>query len=92
MHTFMVRPDRYGWTVRLGSGVTTHFRSRDQAVAEADRLCGALRRHGEVARVVIDHGEVGEAPRRPERPIEAPESAFWVGPRATAEADGLGSS
>jgi hypothetical protein len=90
MHSFVVRSEPYGWTVQLGSGVTTHFRSRDRAVAEADRLCEALRRHGEAARVVIDRGEL-EAPRNPARLAEGPLSAFWMERAGAPEADGLGS-
>jgi hypothetical protein len=76
MHTFVVGSELYGWTVRLGSGVTTHFRSRDQAIAEADRLCEALRRHGEAAHVVIDPAEPGEAPRKPDRFAKGAQSVF----------------
>jgi hypothetical protein len=76
MHTFKVVKESNGWAVRLGEGMTTPFWSRKLAVMEADRLCAALRRHGEGARVVIDPNELGEAPRTFDRFAEDRLKAF----------------
>jgi len=54
MHTFKVVKEPHGWAVRLGHGMTTPFWSRAVAIQEANCLCDALRRHGEVAEVVIE--------------------------------------
>jgi hypothetical protein len=80
MHTFVVRSERDGWSVGLGDAVTTHFRSRDAAIAEADRLCEALRRHGETACVVVDSAAPGGTPQSP---------IAWSGTRAYREARNL---
>ena len=66
MHTFVVKSERHGWLVGVGDGVTTHFRLRDRAIAEAGRLCEALRRHGEAACVVVDSAASGGTPTEPD--------------------------
>ena len=76
MHTFRVVKETNGWAVRLGDAMTTPFWSREPAVLEANRLCEALRRHGEAARVVIDPNELGEAPRTSDRFTEDRLRAF----------------
>ena len=76
MHTFRVVKESNGWAVRLGEAMTTPFWSRKLAMMEADRLCEALRRHGEAARVVIDPNELGEAPRTSDRFAEDRLRAF----------------
>lgn len=76
MHTFRVVKESNGWAVRLGEGMTTPFWSRKLAVLEANRLCEALRRHGEAARVLIDPNELGKASRTSDRFVEDRLKAF----------------
>jgi hypothetical protein len=57
MHTFKVVKEPHGWAVRLGCAMTTPFRSRTLAIEEARSLCDALRRHGEIAEVVVEIDE-----------------------------------
>ncbi|HVM99289.1 MAG TPA: DUF2188 domain-containing protein [Caulobacteraceae bacterium] len=63
MHVFKVVKERDGWAVRMGDAMTTPFRSRNQAIEEANCLCEALRRHGEIAQVVVEAHDAGEKPR-----------------------------
>jgi len=65
MHTFKVVKQPVGWAIRLGDGMSTSFWSRDLAVQEANCLCEALRRHGQLAEVEV---EPCDAPR-PGAPI-----------------------
>lgn len=76
MHTFRVVKESDGWAVRLGDAMTTPFWSRRLAVLEATRLCEALRRHGEAARVVIDANELGESTGTSDRFVEDRLRAF----------------
>jgi hypothetical protein len=61
MHTFKVVKEPCGWAVRLGGAMTTPFRTRAVAIEEARNLCDALRRHGEIAEVVIEPADESEA-------------------------------
>ena len=61
MHTFKVVKEPCGWAVRLGYGMSTPFWSRAAAIQEANRLCDALRSHGEAAEVVIEQIDPAEA-------------------------------
>jgi hypothetical protein len=54
MHTFRVVKEPHGWSVRVGSGVTTPFRSHAMAIRAANRLSEALRRHGVATTVTIE--------------------------------------
>ncbi len=63
MHVFRVVREPFGWAVRIGEAMTAPFWSRSLAIQEAQCLCEALRRHGEIAEVVVEPLETGEAPR-----------------------------
>lgn len=52
--TFSVVKERYGWAVRTGECMTTPFWSRAVAIREAHCLADSLRRHGQVAHVIIE--------------------------------------
>ena len=64
MHTLRVSKEPFGWTIRLGAGMTSSFRTRAQAMLEAECLCDELRRHGEEAEVLIEES------RMPYRSVE----------------------
>ena len=64
MHTFKVIKDSFGWTIMLGPGATSSFRTRAQAIRQANRLCDALRVHGEDAEVVVEEAGVTGVPRQ----------------------------
>ena len=53
MITFRVLEQKYGWTIHLSQGTSTHFRSRELAIREANLMAENLRRHGASARVVV---------------------------------------
>ena len=53
-HTLRVVRDPFGWTVCLGAGMTSPFRTRAGAIREAECLCQQLRAHGEAAEIVIE--------------------------------------
>ena len=61
MNTIKVVQDRYGWTVHIGPS-TSPFRTRAQALREAERLSDGLRRYGERSVVVIQGGKEPEPP------------------------------
>ena len=65
VHTFKVVKEPFGWAVRVGQGMSAPYWSRELAVCEAERLCDALRRHGEAAEVMIEANELGEVSGRP---------------------------
>ena len=54
MHTLRVVRDPCGWTVELGPGIVSPFRSRAQAIEAAECVCSDLRRHGEDAEVRVE--------------------------------------
>ena len=54
MITFNVVKEKHGWSIRLGEGMTTPFRSRDLAVREANCLADALGCHGQRTEVVVE--------------------------------------
>lgn len=54
MHTFRVVKEPFGWAVRLGSGMTSPFRTRAHAIQEANLLCDELRGHGECAELLVE--------------------------------------
>jgi len=75
MHTFRVIKDSFGWTIMLGPGVTSSFRTRAQAIRQANRLCDALRSHGEDVEVIVeDAGATGVSPGRDSDCAEADET------------------
>lgn len=51
--TFEVVKESYGWAIRRDRQMMTPMWRRDLAVAEAERMVAALRRHGERAEVRI---------------------------------------
>ena len=72
-HSLTVVRDRFGWSVCIGAGTTSPFRTRARAILEAERLCHELRRHGEIAEFVVagsnEAGSAGGAEQsRPKRP------------------------
>ena len=63
MITFRVVEQKHGWAIHLSQGTSTHFRSRDLAIREANLLAENLRRHGATTRVIVqDLGLPGQAP------------------------------
>jgi hypothetical protein len=66
LHTLEVIKEALGWRVSLGVGATSHFRTRAQAIYEAERMCHDLRLHGEEAETVVAD-EPEEAATRPPR-------------------------
>jgi hypothetical protein len=62
MITFKVIKERFGWALRTGEGMTSHFRLKSVAEREANRLAAAIRQHGVHAEVIIDAGDLFEAP------------------------------
>ena len=61
-HTLRVVKEPFGWTIRLGAGMTSSFRTRAQALVEAECLCDELRRHGEEAEVLIEESREAAEP------------------------------
>jgi hypothetical protein len=57
MITFNIVKERHGWAIRMGERITTPFRSRDMAVREANRLAGAIGRHGERTEVIAEDAD-----------------------------------
>ena len=57
--SFKVVKDPYGWSVRLGEGVSSLFRTESRATLEAKRLCDGLKAHGVAAEVVIEREPAG---------------------------------
>jgi hypothetical protein len=55
MHTFRIVQDQGHWTVELGSGMSSPCKSRAAAIAQAERMAQAIRRHGEAVCVTSDH-------------------------------------
>jgi len=83
MITFSVVRERHGWAIRMGERMTTPFWSKDAAIREADRRAGAIRRHGEIAEVIVE----GPGLDQPFLPLEgststgadAPSPSRWNG-------------
>jgi hypothetical protein len=70
MVTFNVVRQEHGWAVQMGSSMTMPFRLRDMATREANSLADGIRRHGEIADVVVEaagpsdlHGDDGTGRR-----------------------------
>jgi hypothetical protein len=61
MHTFSVVRRRDAWCVEVGGGITAPCRSRAAALAQAERMAEAIRRHGEAVRVISDEKEPDES-------------------------------
>ena len=57
MLTFNVVKEKHGWAIRVGERMTTHFRSRDLAIREANCLADAISRHGECTEVIVEGAE-----------------------------------
>jgi len=72
MITFDVVKEEHGWAVRMGKRMTTPFRSREQAIREANCLAGAIRCHGECAEVVVEGAD-------PNEPLEKIKGSNWAG-------------
>ena len=53
-HTLKVIEAPFGWTVCMGIGMTSPFRTRARAILEAKRICDQLRVHGEIAELIIE--------------------------------------
>lgn len=72
MISFRVVKEPYGWSVRMGHGMMTPFRSRGGAIEHASSFAETLRRNGEAAEVVLE--EIGSPPRRDvrDRPVYPP--------------------
>lgn len=54
MHTFRVVRRRGAWCVEVGGGNTAPCRSRAAAIAQAERMAEAIRRHGAAVRIISD--------------------------------------
>ncbi len=63
--TFEVVKESYGWAIRRDRQMMTPMWCRALAVAEAERMAEALRRHGERAEVRIWEIETGAQPPSP---------------------------
>lgn len=68
MITFSVVKEQHGWAVRMGECMTTPFWSRTLAIREANCLADSIRRHGQIAHVVVEGARLEDALRPPERP------------------------
>ena len=64
MIIFRVAEQKHGWSIRLGQGTSTHFRSRDLAIREANQLAENLRRHGASTRVIVQDLDTPDHPVR----------------------------
>jgi hypothetical protein len=60
--SFRVVKEPYGWSVRLGQGMMTPFRSRHLAIDHANGFVDGLRRRGEPAEVVVEDICAAEPP------------------------------
>jgi hypothetical protein len=60
MITFKVVREEFGWAVRVGERMSTHFRLREKAIHGAKALADGIRRHGAPAEVVIEGAERNE--------------------------------
>jgi hypothetical protein len=58
--SFRIVKEPYGWSVRIGAGVMTPFRSRRVAVQHANGFVAALRARGERAEVVVEDESDGD--------------------------------
>ena len=68
MHTLRVIKEPGGWTLWLGPGIASPFRTRAQAVRAAECLCEQLRGHGEILEVRIEEEPVA-APHPSDQPL-----------------------
>jgi hypothetical protein len=53
MHTFRIVEEQGRWTVELGAGMSAPCKSRAAAIAQAEQIAQAIRRHGEVVFIVL---------------------------------------
>jgi hypothetical protein len=60
MITFKVVREEFGWAVRVGERMSTHFRLRERAIHGATALADAIRRHGATAEVIVENAERNE--------------------------------
>lgn len=60
MHTFSVVRRRGAWCVQVGGGITAPCRSRAAALAQAERMAEAIRRHGEAVRIISEEKDPDE--------------------------------
>jgi hypothetical protein len=60
MITFSVVKEQHGWAVRMGAAMTTPFWSRALAIREANCLAESIRRHGQIAHVIIEGARLEE--------------------------------
>ena len=64
MIIFNVVEQPHGWAIRMNQGTSTHFRSRDLAIREANALAEGLKRHGASTQVIIQESDTLSQPRR----------------------------
>ena len=64
MIIFNVVEQSHGWAIRMNQGTSTHFRSRDLAIREANALAEGLKRHGASTRVIVQESEALGQPCR----------------------------
>lgn len=66
MHTFRIVQEQGRWTVEMGNGMTAPCKSRAAAIAQAEQIAEALRRHGEAVSIVppecVDSGRPSDTP------------------------------
>jgi len=66
MHTFRIVQEQGRWAVELGNGMTAPCKSRATAIAQAEQIAQALRRHGEAVSIIsperVDSESPAEAP------------------------------
>jgi hypothetical protein len=81
MLAFSVVKQLHGWAVCMDDRMTTPFWSRDLAIREANSLANAIRRHGELAEVIVQEADAADALARPA--ALTPEGPRAFVPRAT---------
>jgi hypothetical protein len=83
MIVFNVVKEQNGWTIRMGEGMTTPFRSMDLAIREANCLADAIRSHGACAEVVVEGVPPSDPPRRSKGSsrLDAVPRRRWTGPQ-----------
>jgi hypothetical protein len=59
--SFRIVKEPYGWSMRMGDGVMTPFRSRESALRHANGVAEALRRQGDLVEVVLEKTFAEEA-------------------------------
>ncbi len=62
----VIKKEPFGWAVRIGPAMKSSFRTRAQAVREAECLCNELRQHGVQVEMLIEGSGGSVGPRRAE--------------------------